>query len=126
MADDSVRLDKWLWAARFFKTRSAATDAVHGGKVQVNGEHAKAARAIKTGDTVRLRVAPYEYELLVTDVAARRGSAAAAAALYRETDASRTQRERLRDQARRTPNFEFSEGKPDKKQRRDLRKLKGG
>lgn len=125
MADDSVRLDKWLWAARFFKTRSAATDAVHGGKADVNGEHAKAARAVKPGDVVRLRVPPYAYELLVTAVAERRGSAAAAAALYQETDASRTQRERLREQLRLAPDFEFSEGKPDKKQRRAMDKWRG-
>ncbi len=124
MPDTSVRLDKWLWAARFFKTRSAATEAVHGGKADVNGARAKAAHAIQPGDMVRLRVPPHEYEMLVTGLAERRGSAAAAAALYQETEVSRAQRERLREQLRLAPNFDFSQGKPDKKQRRELRKLR--
>ncbi len=67
MADDSnsVRVDKWLWAARFFKTRSLATEAVAGGKVEVNGERAKPAKAVKPGDEIRLRIAPYEHTLIV-------------------------------------------------------------
>jgi ribosome-associated heat shock protein Hsp15 len=83
-ADDSerVRLDKWLWAARFFKTRSLATDAVTGGKVEVNGDHAKPAKAIKPGDEVRLRLGPYEHVLIVRALADRRGSATIAQALY--------------------------------------------
>jgi ribosome-associated heat shock protein Hsp15 len=120
-----VRLDKWLWAARFFKTRSAATEAVHGGKVEVNGEPAKAARMLVPGDTVRLRLPPAEYVLLVIGLGDRRGSAEAAAKLYQETPASRDARERMAEQLRLAPDFGFGSGKPDKKQRREIRKWKG-
>jgi len=119
---ESVRLDKWLWAARFFKTRSLATEAVAGGKVDVNGDRAKPAKAVKPGDEVRLRVGPYEHILIVRGLAERRGPAAAAAALYDETDASRAERERLATQLRLAPAaFVYEEkGRPTKKDRRDL------
>ncbi len=119
---DSVRLDKWLWAARFFKARSLATDAVAGGKVEVNGEHAKPAKAIKPGDEIRLRLAPYEHILIVRALAERRGPAAVAQSLYEETPASREARERLAAQLRMAPPaFVFEEkGRPTKKDRRDL------
>jgi ribosome-associated heat shock protein Hsp15 len=123
-ADDSerVRLDKWLWAARFFKTRSLATDAVTGGKVEVNGDHAKPAKAIKPGDEVRLRLGPYEHVLIVRALADRRGSATIAQALYEETEASRAAREKLSAQLKMAPAaFVFEEkGRPTKKDRRDL------
>ena len=120
-----VRLDKWLWAARFFKTRSAATEAVHGGKVEVNGEPAKAARMLVPGDTVRLRLPPSEYVLVVTGLAERRGTAEAAALLYRETPESRAARKRMAELQRLAPDFGFTSGKPDKKQRREIRRWKG-
>jgi ribosome-associated heat shock protein Hsp15 len=125
MTDPKVRLDKWLWAARFFKTRSAATDAVHGGKIDVNGEGAKPARPVQPGDTVRIRLAPYEHIVVVTGLADRRGSATVAAGLYQETDASRTARERLHEQLRLAPNLEFTAGKPTKKDRRAFEKFRG-
>jgi len=119
---DSVRLDKWLWAARFFKTRSLATEAVAGGKVDVNGDRAKPAKAIKPGDEVRLRVGPYEHILIVRELGERRGPASVAAALYEETEASRAGRERLAAQLRIAPAGFVYEGKgrPTKKDRRDL------
>ncbi|HXD49737.1 MAG TPA: S4 domain-containing protein [Gemmatimonadaceae bacterium] len=118
----SVRLDKWLWAARFFKTRSLATDAVAGGKVEVNGERAKPAKAINPGDEIRVRLAPYEHVLIVRELAERRGPAAAAQALYEETAASREARERLAAQLKiAPPAFVFEDkGRPTKKDRRDL------
>ncbi|HWH51582.1 MAG TPA: S4 domain-containing protein [Gemmatimonadaceae bacterium] len=118
----SVRLDKWLWAARFFKTRSLATDAVAGGKVEVNGERAKPAKAINPGDEIRVRLAPYEHVLIVRELAERRGPAAAAQALYEETTASREARERLAAQLKiAPPAFVFEDkGRPTKKDRRDL------
>jgi ribosome-associated heat shock protein Hsp15 len=125
MTTERTRLDKWLWAARFFKTRSAATDAVIGGKTEVNGDSAKPARPVQHGDTVRIRLAPYEYIVVVTGLAERRGSAAVAAGLYRETDASRTARERLHEQLRMAPNLEFATGKPSKKDRRTFEKFRG-
>jgi len=84
MADDSksVRVDKWLWAARFFKTRSLATAAVAGGKVEVNGERAKPAKSVKPGDEIRLRLPPYEHILIVRALAERRGPASVAQGLY--------------------------------------------
>ena len=124
MHDDSdrVRLDKWLWAARFFKTRSLATEAVSGGKVEVNGERAKPAKAIKPGDEIRLRLGPYEHILIVRGLAERRGPAAVAQALYQETDASRQARERLTEQLRLAPGALVYEekGRPTKKDRREL------
>lgn len=125
MTDDKVRLDKWLWAARFFKTRSAATEAVHGGKIEINGESAKPAHPVKPGDTVRIRLGPQEHVVVVTGLAERRGSAAVAATLYQETEASRTARERQQELLRLAPNFEFTEGKPTKKDRRAFEKFRG-
>ena len=125
MTEAKVRLDKWLWAARFYKTRSTATDAVNGGKIEVNGEGAKPARPVQPGDTIRIRLAPYEQIVVVTGLAERRGSAAVAVGLYRETDASRAARERLREQLRMAPNLEFTAGKPSKKDRRAFEKFRG-
>ncbi|MGH7593651.1 MAG: RNA-binding S4 domain-containing protein [Gemmatimonadales bacterium] len=125
MPDDTVRLDKWLWAARFFKTRSTATEAVHGGKVEVNGQRPKPAHLVRFGDTIRLRLAPYDHVVVVTGIAERRGSAAAAAALFQETAASLAARERLREQLRLAPSPEFTAGKPTKQDRRALEKVRG-
>ncbi len=121
-ASEPVRLDKWLWAARFFKTRSLATEAVAGGKAHVNGEHAKPSKALKVGDEVRLRLGPYEHIVIVRALADRRGPAAAAQALYEETPASQEARERLATQLRLAPPpFVYEEkGRPTKKDRRDL------
>ena len=119
---DRVRLDKWLWAARFFKTRSAATEAIAGGKVEVNGERAKPAKAVKPDDEIRLRVGPYEHVLIVRQLGDRRGPASVAQTLYEETQASRESRERLAAQLKLAPPaFVFEEkGRPTKKDRRDL------
>lgn len=121
----AVRLDKWLWAARFFKTRSAATEAVAGGKVALNGEPAKPARTVKAGDELRIRLAPYEWTLTITALGERRGTAEQAAALYQEHPESLAARERQREQLRLAPSFTFDEGKPSKKDRRLLGRLKG-
>jgi ribosome-associated heat shock protein Hsp15 len=95
-ADDGrVRLDKWLWAARFFKTRSLAAEAIAGGKVQVNGDRAKRARPVQLGDQIRVRLGPYEHDVVVRALSSRRGPATAAAALYDETPESITARETL-------------------------------
>lgn len=122
---DKLRIDKWLWAARFFKTRSLATDAVGGGKVEVNGERAKPAKAVKPGDEIRLRLGPYEHVLIIRQLSERRGPASAAQALYEETQASRDARERLAAQLKMAPAaFVYEEkGRPTKKDRRDLSRL---
>jgi ribosome-associated heat shock protein Hsp15 len=124
--DDRVRIDKWLWAARFFKTRSLATDAVTGGKVEVNGEGAKPAKLVKIGDTVRLRLGPYEHMLVIRALGERRGSATAAQALYDETPESRAARERLAEQHRLArAGMSFDEPtKPSKRDRRDIERLR--
>ena len=90
--DGRVRLDKWLWAARFYKTRGLASEAIAGGKVQVNGDRAKRARAVQPGDEIRIRLGPYEHHVVVRALSARRGPASAAAELYEETPASRAPR----------------------------------
>ena len=100
MAEDNegpgkVRLDKWLWAARFFKTRGLAAEAVEGGKVQVNGDRPKRARLLQLGDEVRIRLGPYEHVVTVQGLSDRRGPASQAAGLYQETEASRSAREAL-------------------------------
>lgn len=122
---DSVRLDKWLWAARFFKTRSAATEAVQGGKVSVNGTAAKPARAVTPGDVIEVRIAPFTWTLTVTGLAERRGSADHAATLYTETPASRAARDRHAQQLRDAPMLRPDGGKPTKRDRRAIDKWKG-
>src|SRR6266550_3680999 len=119
---DRVRLDKWLWAARFYKTRSLATDAVGGGKVQVNGERAKPAKAVKVGDEVRLRLGPYEHVLTIRGLSERRGPATVAQSLYEEMPASRAARDKLSADLKLAPAPFVSEDKvrPTKKDRRAL------
>lgn len=123
---DEVRIDKWLWAARFFKTRSLAAEALDGGKVELNGESAKRSKVVRPGDRIRLRLGPYEHLLTVRALSERRGPASVAVTLYEEDAEGRARRERLKEQHRlAAPMFDFAEGKPSKKQRRELRKLKG-
>lgn len=124
---DSVRVDKWLWAARFYKTRRAATEAVSGGKIQVNGERAKPAKVLRPGDAVRIRQGPYEYELAVRALGERRGSARDAARLFEETADSIRRREKIALQVKlqALPVYE-GKGRPTKKARRDLDRLRGG
>jgi ribosome-associated heat shock protein Hsp15 len=121
-ADAGVRIDKWLWAARFFKTRSLATEAVEGGKVELNGASTKPAKTVRIGDEVRVRLGAFEHRVIVRAIAERRGSAAAAALLFEETPDSVAARERLREQHRLAPSlFVFEEkGRPTKKDRRRI------
>jgi len=122
-----VRLDKWLWAARFFKTRSAAAQAVDGGKVDVGGERAKRARLVQPGDVVMIRRPPYEHELVVRALSETRGPAKEAALLYEETPASREARERLAYQLKNAPTLTFQGvGRPTKRDRRVIDRLKRG
>ena len=124
MGTTAVRLDKWLWAARFYKTRSLATAAVAGGKVHVNGERAKPAKPVAPGDTVRIRIPPYEWIVVVRGLAERRGPAPAAAGLYEETAASRAARERLALGFRLAQGDVYEgKGRPTKKQRREIDRL---
>lgn len=125
--EGGVRLDKWLWAARFYKTRALAAGAVEGGKVELNGDHAKRSRNLKVGDELRIRLSPYEHHVIVRKLSDRRGPAAVAHELYEETDASRQAREQLAERLRSAPPPFFHEkGRPTKRDRRQLRRLKDG
>jgi ribosome-associated heat shock protein Hsp15 len=122
----SVRVDKWLWAARFFKSRSIAVTAIEGGKVTVNGERVKPSRDVKAGDSVRVRLGPYEHVVIVRAVSDRRGPATQAALLFEETADSRAAREKLHWQLKHAaPVIVPGDGRPTKKDRRDLNKFKG-
>ena len=125
-SDEKVRIDKWLWAARFFKTRSLATEAVDGGKVDVNGARAKPAKLVGPGDEVRVRVGPQLFVVKITDTAERRGSATVAQGLYEETADSAAARAKASEQHRLAASaFDFDDGRPNKKDRRDLKKFRG-
>jgi len=124
--DARVRLDKWLWATRFYKTRALASEAIAGGKVQVNGDRAKRARPVQPGDEIRIRQGPYEHHVVVRALSARRGPASAAAELYEETPASRAAREAMALQLKSLhAAFVPDKGRPTKKDRRELGRLKG-
>jgi len=123
---DRVRLDKWLWAARFYKTRALAAEAIEGGRIEVNGDRAKRSRPLRPGDELRIRLGPYEHHVAVRALSNRRGPAAEAATLYEETAASREARERLALQLKSVaPLFQHDKGRPTKKDRRDINRLRG-
>lgn len=124
-ADTRVRLDKWLWAARFYKTRSLAAEAIEGGKVQVNGERVKRAKPMQVGDEIRIRLGPYEHQIVVRELSERRGPATAAAGLYEEKPASRAAREALALQLK-TLHAAFlpERGRPTKRDRREIEKFR--
>jgi len=124
--DGRVRLDKWLWAARFFKTRALAAEAVAGGKVQVNGDRPKRARPLQVGDEIRVRLGPYEHTVTVLSLSGRRGPAAEAAGLFEETEESRARREALAIQLKSlNATFGPDKGRPSKRDRREIERLKG-
>jgi ribosome-associated heat shock protein Hsp15 len=118
-APETVRLDKWLWAARFYKTRQIAIDAINAGRIEVNGERAKPSKSIKPGDTMRVRRPPYEILLTVTAISEKRGSATIARELYAETAESIAAREQLQAEMRDMPPPIFK-GRPTKKDRRTI------
>jgi ribosome-associated heat shock protein Hsp15 len=122
---ERVRVDKWLWAARFFKTRGAATEAVLGGRVHVNGTRAKAAKEVTVGDTVDVTVAAQRRTIRVTALAERRGPASVAAALYEETAESAAAREReaIARRLARPLGADLGE-RPSKRDRRRLEALR--
>lgn len=115
----TVRLDKYLWAARFFKTRQLAIDAINAGRIAINGERAKPAKAVKPGDVLLVRKPPYEYTLVVRALSEKRGSATIARTLYEETPESVSAREKLHAELRDQPPPLFK-GRPTKRDRRTL------
>ncbi len=121
-----VRLDKWLWAARFYKTRALAVDAIDAGKIEVNGERSKRAKLVQAGDRIRIRIGPYEHIVTVHDVSERRGSAPVAAKLYEEDAESIKQREVMAAHVKAmNANTGYESGRPTKKDRRDIAKIRG-
>ena len=127
LAMERVRIDKWLWAARFFKTRSAATEAVAGGHVKVNGQRAKPSREIAVGERVEVRTSTERWTVDVQALADRRGPAAAARALYEETSESAAAREQRRLEAKASrPLGADLGGRPTKRDRRRLDALRRG
>jgi ribosome-associated heat shock protein Hsp15 len=125
-SEDRTRVDKWLWAARFYKTRALAAEAITGGKVQVNGERVKRARPLQVGDEIRIRQGPYEHQIVVRGLSARRGPASQAAELYEEKPESRAAREQLALQMKTLHSMFVPErGRPTKKDRREINRLKG-
>lgn len=127
MNEDTVRLDRWLWAARFFKTRALAAAAVAGGKVHVNGTRAKSAKQLRVGDAVRVRVGPYDWLVTVRALSARRGPPRDAQLLYDESPEGRAARERLAELHKIAPAPTYlGKGRPTKKERRELQRLEDG
>lgn len=120
-----VRLDKWLWAARFYKTRALSAEAISAGKIEVNGERGKRSKLVQPGDSMRIRMGPYEHFIDVTGVSGSRGSATIAAALYKETDDSKRAREAMSVHVRAmNANTGYDSGRPTKKDRRDIEKVR--
>ncbi|MDT8312025.1 MAG: RNA-binding S4 domain-containing protein [Methylophaga sp.] len=121
------RLDKWLWAARFFKTRALAVEAINGGKVHVQGQRAKPSRNIHTGDMLEISKPPYNFEIEVLGLEKQRRPTSEAQTLYQETAASQSKREQLREQLKNEPlGFREQKGRPSKRDRRHIIKFTRG
>jgi len=123
---EKLRIDKWLWAARFFKTRALAADAVECGRVQVNGMRVKPAKLITAGDTLGIRLGPYQHVIEVLALSSKRGPATEAQKLYQETEESRLKRIALAMELKAQPDPTSREGRPTKRDRREMELFKGG
>lgn len=124
-SNSKVRADKWLWAARFYKTRGLSAEAINGGKIEVNGEKAKRSRLIQAGDRIRIRSGPFEYLVLVRGVSEKRGSAPIAQALYEEDPESLKAREVTAAHLRAmNAGGAYEGGRPTKKDRREIEKAR--
>ena len=115
---DAVRIDRWLWAARFFKTRALASAAVRGGRVHVNGQAAKPAKDVRAGDRLEITAGRTRFVVVVSEVSERRGPPAEAQRLYAETAESRAERERVAEMRRLAPAPPDLGGRPTKRDRR--------
>jgi ribosome-associated heat shock protein Hsp15 len=121
-----VRMDKWLWAARFFKTRSLAARACELGRIQANGHPAKASREVRVRDLLHVKTAGGDFEVEVLRLGEIRGPAAVAQTLYRETEASREARRKLAEERHAMPALEtLRDGRPSKRDRRVTERLRG-
>jgi len=124
---DAVRLDKWLWAARFYKTRKLATDAISGGKVHVNEQRTKPGKEVKTGAEVTINKSGYTWEITITAITGQRRSAKDAVLLYQETPESHAKRQlQIQEQREHKELFNFTgiDHKPNKKERRLIHRFK--
>src|SRR5665213_2838692 len=122
-----VRIDKWLWAARFFKTRSLAARACELGRIEAQGQQAKASREVRVGDLLHVKNDGGEFQVEVLLLSEIRGPAVTAQTLYRETAVSRELRLKLAEERKAMPHYEaLREGKPSKRDRRKLDRLRGG
>jgi len=123
---DRVRLDKWLWAARFFKTRTLATRACELGRVEANGQAVKASRDVRTGDSLLIKNEGGTFQIEVLGLSEMRGPASVAQTLYRETQESREARMKVVEERKLMPRIEaLHEGKPSKRDRRQIDRLRG-
>jgi len=121
----AVRIDKWLWAARFFKTRSLASRACELGRVESNGQHVKPSREVHVGDLLKVKNDSGEFQIEVLALSEMRGPAPVAQTLYRETEASRELRLKLAEERKAMPRYETStEGRPSKRGRREIARLR--
>jgi len=123
--DDKLRIDKWLWAGRFFKTRSLAAEAVESGKVTMAGARVKPAKTVGAGDVLVIRLGPYQHEVEVLGLSAKRGPAPVAQKLYRETDASKQRRAVQAEQNKLLPQSDLK-GRPTKRDRREIERMVQG
>ena len=123
---NGVRMDKWLWAARFFKTRALAVRACELGRITSNGHAAKPAREVRAGDLLQIRNDSGDFQVHVLAVSEVRGPASVAQTLYRETEGSREARQKLAEERKSQPDFDrFDYGRPSKRDRRQLARLRG-
>jgi len=125
---DEVRIDKWLWAARFYKTRALAQTAIENGRVTIDGQRVKPARVVRIGDTIGLRAGDQDRNVLVRGLSAARGPAPVAQALYEETAESVARRERIAAERRLhvEPARAIAHGRPTKHERRELERFRKG
>lgn len=125
---DKLRLDKWLWAARFYKTRSLAVEEIDKGRVKINDLEAKPAREVKIGDTVSMRQGPVIRTIVVRGISSQRGAAPVAQQLYEETEESLRLKAAFAEQRRmgQDPAHSLEHGRPTKRDRRDIQKVKDG
>ncbi len=123
--DSRLRIDKWLWAARFFKTRSLSAAAIESGKVLCNGVRIKPAKSLATGDMLSIRIGSVQFIVEVLALSGKRGPAPQAQLLYRETEESVLRRKAQAEELKAHPPPAYLKGRPTKRDRRELDKLKG-
>ncbi len=118
---NELRIDKWLWAARFYKTRGLASEAIKGGKIDINGSHAKPSKTVQINDQIKIKKSPFVYEITVKALSKHRGPASEATKLYEESEQSRLARELLSEQLKAESALRpTTPGRPSKRDRRNI------